>query len=106
MLLVRKTIGQFLKLKEPGERVQMRRRRKFRRKQFWSAGVMDVIVSSLVLILSFALLTIIPLHSFCDQPLAVIVKARLAIYKLSLVTKEIDCRLSKQMRYNVKIIIL
>ena len=42
MLLVRKTIGQFLKLKEP-ELVQMRRRRKFRRKQFWSMGVMDII---------------------------------------------------------------
>ena len=39
---MRKTIGQFLKLKEP-ELVQMRRHRMFRWKRFWSAGVMDII---------------------------------------------------------------
>ncbi|KAF8623888.1 hypothetical protein AX17_007265, partial [Amanita inopinata Kibby_2008] len=36
------TIGCFLKVKEP-ELVEIWKRRKFRRKQFWLAGVMDVL---------------------------------------------------------------
>ena len=42
MPLVRETIGKFLKMKEP-ELVNLHKCHKFRRKQFWSAGVMDIL---------------------------------------------------------------
>ena len=38
----RETIGRFLKLREP-DLVEMWKRRRFRQKQFWSAGIMDVL---------------------------------------------------------------